>query len=240
MTIKFFKPQSGIARPTAAGFVMLLAVVVTGAWSGFSWAKSLIIHHQLENQLISVTFPPAMQTRTRTTQPLEIRLDGVINTIVPVEQLLSVPLKGQYKTRFRIDAEIPLDLLLKVDTTIPVDVVADVDIDVDFDFQQVKRYRGVPVKAKVPVRQDIPLSVSVPIRHALKLTFEGPLDVAIDHDFTAPIDQRMTINATVDQVVTAPITSSFGMNVKAEQVPIRAVIDQAQLKIVPIATRLGL
>ena len=207
------------------------AVVVIGAFIGLALIQRLVIGLQIQNIPGAVTLPPEVEGFAEVTDNIDILLQGEIAAEVPLRQTLSLPLQGRYSADVEIDTLAPVDFTITYDGTIPVDTIATIEALADFNFQDVKRYRQLPVTAKLPMQMNLPVSLRVPVKDEVRIRHRGRVSMEIDQTIEAPVDTLIKTRLPVNQEINAPVTARLALRAQFPQTPQRAIINQADLRL---------
>ena len=214
-------------------------VIVIGAFLGLWLIERLVLGLRIENIPGAVTLPPQAEGFAEVTDDIDILLQGEIAAEVPLRQTLNLPLQGRYTANVEIDALAPVDFTITYDGTIPVDTIATIEAQADFNFQDVKRYRQLPVVAKLPMKMNLPVSLRVPVQDQVRIRHQGVVAMEIDQTVRAPVDTVIRTRLPVNQEINAPVTARLALRADFPSTPQRAIINEAQLAL-PLGTlRLG-
>jgi hypothetical protein len=220
---------------TVAGAV----VIGVGAALGLLLIERLVLGLRITHIPGAVTLPASAEGYAEVTDEIDIRLKGEIAAEVPLRQTLKLPLQGRYTASVDIDALAPVDFTITYDGTIPVDTIATIEAQADFNFQDVKRYRQLPVVAKLPMQMNLPVSLRVPVRDQVRIRHQGVVRMEIDQTVEAPVDTLIRTRLPVDQDIRAPVTAKLALRADFPTSPQRAIINEAALSLPLDTLRLG-
>lgn len=213
------------------GLATLFAgLIVGGGVLGFWLYARLVIGLTLSEQAGLATLPPVLPVIAEAQNDITIQLDGYIDATVPFQQVLDLPVVGSYTADVKLDTEVPVRMTIRYQGVVPVDTFADIEGTTDFNYQDVKRFRNVKFKAKVPLKFLQPVTFVVPVDTTLRLQYEGPLQLALDQTLRAPVDTVLQTRLRAVREVITPILARFAMKVYVPQTPQAVVIDHADLR----------
>lgn len=204
-------------------------LVIVGGVFGFWLYAHLILRLTLTDQPGHVLLPPTARVSAEATNRITIQLNGYIDAIVPFKQTLSLPIKGDYDTEVKLDAWVPIKMVIKYRGVVPVDTFADIEGTTDFTYQNLKRLRNVKFRAKVPLKFEQPVSFTVPVDTRIRFVYQGPLRLALDQTITAPVDTVLHTRLKAVREITTPILARFDMNVRFPREPVPVIVKHADL-----------
>jgi hypothetical protein len=211
--------------------VSAAAVVVVGGVLGYWLLINLTLGIALKHQPGAVTLPPEFDATARVTNVLDIVMKGTIEARVPFKQTLELPLQGRYNTEVEIDTVVPVQFTVTYDGTIPVNTMADITARANFNFQDVKGFRQLDVKAKLPMKFNLPVRLTAPVNTGLRFAYRGPMVMGLDQMLRTDVDTMIDTRLAVNQKVTAPVTAEIPLRVRAPKEPLKAVITEADLAV---------
>lgn len=230
--------RRGAWPPALFGFAAV-AVITVGAMAGFALFGRLVLHLQLKDQPGAITLPAEFDATAKVTNVLDIVMRGTITAKVPFRQQLDLPLEGRYRTEVSLDTVVPVKFDVTYEGTIPVDTIADIEARANFNFQDVKGFRNMDIKAKLPMKMNLPVKLTAPVDTGLRFAYTGPMVMGLNQTLRADVDTLIDTSLKVDQSVSAPVTADIPLRVFAPRHPIKAVITQADLALALGTLRLG-
>ncbi|HEY0975239.1 MAG TPA: hypothetical protein VGE57_12160 [Solimonas sp.] len=238
-------PTSGGGGGGGAGWRWLLwgigavGAVVIGGLLGYWALMNLSLKLVLKNQPGMVTLPPEFDATASVTNVLDIIMKGTIKAKVPFKQTLDLPLQGRYNTEVELDTVVPVKFTVTYDGTIPVNTIADITARANFNFQDVKGFRQLDVKAKLPMKFNLPVRLVAPVDTGLRFAYHGPMMMGLDQTLRADVDTMIDTRLDVNQRVSAPVTADIPLRVRAPTHPLKAIITEADLAVRLDSLRLG-
>lgn len=217
--------------PLALTGIAAITVIAVGAGAGFALFGRLMLHLQLKDQPGAITLPPEFEATARVTNVLDIVMRGTIKARVPFRQRLDLPLEGRYRTEVELDTVVPVKFEVTYEGTIPVDTIADIEARANFNFQDVKGFRNMNIKAKLPMKMNLPVKLTAPVDTGLRFAYKGPMVMGLNQTLRADVDTLIDTSLKVDQRVSAPVTAEIPLRVFAPRHPIKALITQADLSL---------
>ena len=113
--------------PRLALTVSLMAILtcVVGGGLGVLIYLRLVVGMDLSQQQISLRLPEGLRALVDITDPVPIKIDGLVNARVPIDQAFQLPLRGGYVAQVAFNAQIPLKTTVTYRGSIPVRAFAD-------------------------------------------------------------------------------------------------------------------
>src|SRR5690606_5593580 len=146
-------------------WVVLLAVLAGAAIGGALVAlwvfRNVDARLLLANQPARITLDEKLQVSARALDELQIRLDDTISTRVPVDQVITVPVREQLNVVAEFDGTIPIRMNVAVRDQIVLDQVLDLNAVVDAEILGDKL--KLPIRGKVPVKAVVPVALDIPV-----------------------------------------------------------------------------
>lgn len=233
-----FAERGGILPWLAGGLVLVCAVIIGGIlgyWLFFNLWFGLTI----SDQPMAVTLPKSLPVSAEVTNVLDIQMQGDIHAKVPFDKEIIVPFRGNYDIDIDLDALVPVQFNVTYKGVIPVDTMADIEARTTLDFKTLKQYRNLKIKAKLPLKFDLPVTLNVPVKDTLHFHYKGPIKAVLNQNLKTRVNTVLNTTLPVNQVVSAPVTRKFGLNLHLPQTPVRAIINQSDLKINLDTLKLG-
>lgn len=123
---------------------------------------------------VRVTMPEGMQATV--SNPVDIRM--------PLKSPVSVPIEKTFTTPVDISADVPINMTVHFEETIPVRQELPVDTRVEARLFGV--WTEFPVRGTVPINLDVPVSVDIPVSKRVSVDFTTPVTVHLDESFSVP------------------------------------------------------
>ncbi len=98
--------------------------------------------------------------------PVRVDQDIPLNTIIPISQTFSIPLKFDYPLSTVVNTSIEIPLLGTQDLAVPIDAVIPIDYVLD-----------------------VPLQIAIPISLTYRLQMEVPVEIAIPEEMRGSLDE---------------------------------------------------
>ncbi len=216
-----------------------VGAIVVGGLLGYWLLMNLSLKLALKDQPGMVTLPPEFEATARVTNVLDLVMKGTIKAQVPFKQTLDLPLQGRYNTDVELDTVVPVKFTVSYDGTIPVNTIADITARANFNFQDVKGFRNLDIKAKLPMKFNLPVKLTAPVDTGLRFTYSGPMVMGLDQVIRADVDTLINTRLEVNQQVSAPVTAEIPLHVRAPTHPLKAIITDANLAVRLDSLRLG-
>lgn len=208
------------------GLLFWAAVILVGAAIGAFLVFHLVLRNLQANLLVTnekllAYVDQPLEVQASVLNPLDIALDEVVSTRVPVDTELTVPLTEPLSLVVDFDTIVPLKTDVTVQDTIILEQKINIDTVVQADL--LGETFSLPLRGSFPVRAQVPVSLVVPIDQDLKLKFTAPikarlhqkLQVPLKTEIVAdvPLKTRMSVPVLNDLVATANVRRDPPLNV---------------------------
>lgn len=186
-----------------AGVLLIIALAIGAYLAWWVW-KNLGAELLLRDQQASVVVPEPMSVGIDILDDLDIVIDTVIDTTVPIK--MNVPLKDTIK----------LDQIIPVDGEVRARVLG--------------KWITVPIKGELPVKADVPIDVNVPVDQLVKLQFNAPAKVDILEDLSVPLKADIKTSIPLKSAMQVPVRSRLRASATILE-PADALIAEMDLKL---------
>ena len=192
--------QIVIRKPLLIAILSLLLVTftLTVVLAGWVW-RHLGAELALRDQIAQVAITQALPIDVQLQQGLELRVDGSVETTVPVNQVVQVPLQETLDVTVDFDGavdvnlDVPFQTMVRVDEMMPLEAVLDVKI--------MGVWTKLPIRGVLPIRLNVPVNAVVPVRQSLPLAFSQPARVALDQTLSVPLNTRIDTTVPLHSVL---------------------------------------
>ena len=206
----------------------LLAAMLGGAFAGWWLFQHVDARVQLKNQPMVVSLPEAFAVSADVLNVLDVRIDGDVSALVPVNQLITVPIRDTLKVTASVDSDVPIRMTVPVRERVSVDQVVHVDTQVQ--VRVLGRDLTLPVRGDVPIKAMIPVNLDIPVDQRVRVRFSTPADVRIDQPLRIPLKAVIDTVVPVHSQLRVPVQSALQANIRV-QGPVPAVIEHANLRL---------
>ena len=178
--------------------LLLLTFTLTVVLAGWVW-RHLGAELALRDQIAQVAITQALPIDVQLQQGLELRVDGRVDTSVPVNQVVRVPLRENldvtvdFDGAVDVDLDVPFQTMVRVDEMMPLEAVLDVKI--------MGVWTKLPIRGVLPIRLNVPVNTVVPVRQSLPLRFSQPARVALDQTLSVPLNTHINTTVPLDSVL---------------------------------------
>ena len=171
-----------------AGTVLILALVL-GALGAFWLWKNLGAELLLRNQQAKVAIPEPMAVGIDILDSLDIELDTVLSTTVPIDQTLTLPIR----------MVVPLRQNILLDQTIAVDG--------EVEVKALGQWFELPLRGELPVKATIPLNEEIEIDQMVDLKFTAPAQVELLDSLEVPLKVDIATDIPLKTRMSVPVRS---------------------------------
>ena len=228
------KRRRPLLRLLLLGVVVVVGVGI-GAVAGFVIASRIVVGLTLADQKAALTFPDSLSVDVAVTNILDVVLDGTIDASVPVDQEVTLPLKGRYRTELDLSTPVDINMNIVYDGLIPVNTHADITARAPFNFEDVRTFRGIVFNARIPMNLQLPVRFEVPVNQTIDFRYKGEVVAGLDNVVEVPLRTVIDTSLDVNERVSTPVSSTFGMRMRMPDDPQRVIIDHADLRL-PLST----
>jgi hypothetical protein len=213
--------------------VILVGAAIGGALVGYWVFKNVDARLLLSNQPAKITIDEALKVNARALDNLNIRLDDTIHTKVPVDQIITVPVKEQLNVIADFDGTIPIRMNVAVRDKIVLDQVLDLNAVIDAEILGDKL--KLPIRGKVPVKAIVPVSLDIPVDQPVRLKFSAPVGVRVQQALTVPLKTVIDADIPIQADLSVPVKSDIPAEATLRPGPLSATIVEADLRL-PLRT----
>ncbi|MDN5939498.1 MAG: hypothetical protein L0H83_12670, partial [Salinisphaera sp.] len=180
----------------AIGFWLLLLVVLLAAMAGGAIAGYWIFQNVnarllLSDQPAMVTIPEPIVATADVLNNLNISLDTVISTRVPIDKTVSIPVDDTLHLLAKFDAEVPIKMEVPVHQSITLDQT--VHVDAVIQAQVLGDTLSLPIRGDIPIKAEVPIDLVIPVDRMVRLKFTAPVEAKLKQNLTVPL--KTTIDA---------------------------------------------
>lgn len=230
--------QTGAVVAWLLGLTVLLGAAVIGAaiaWFVFTYVEARL---PLHNQAAMVTILDPVTGYGEVLDRLNISIDETIKTKVPVDQMITIPIKGELDLELHFDGSVPLELNIPVKESIRLK--QNVVLDTVIEATMLGDLQKLPVRGIIPIDEEIPLDITVPVRKNVHLTFTAPVTAKIDQMVTVPLKTTIDADVPIDATFNVPVLNKMKGRIDFPDTPTRIIVRDAEL-VLPLSTlKLGL
>lgn len=222
----------------AIGFWLFLLVVLAGAAAGGAligyWVfKNVDARLLLTNQPAMVTIPEPLNATADVLNNLDITLDDVISTSVPIDQTVSIPVDETLNLLAKFDAEVPIQMNVPVNETITIDQTLSVDAVITAEV--LGDTLELPIRGDIPIKADVPINLTIPVDKNVQLKFTAPVAAKLKQDLEVPLKTTIDADIPIQADLSVPVKSKLNARVFMPEDPTEVIIDYADLKL-PLRT----
>lgn len=193
-----------------SGLTLLLAIVAGGYGAYWVWSNisaHIPLHDQKARIKIAHSFPVAVDIL----DPLQVDIDTVIASSVPIDQKLKIPLRDQLDVSVDFKGAVPVKMNIPVKETIHIDQMIPVHGGVSVKL--LGFWIDVPLNGELPVKTDIPVNLNIPIDRSVDLSFSAPAKVNVNDDITVSLKTLITADIPIKAALSVPVLNSLNANV---------------------------
>lgn len=195
----------------------VMVLVVSGSMLGFWGYYYLVLGVELKNQQILLYLPPQLAGRVEKTGQLKLQVHGPVAVKVPLDQVITVPLKGNFPTRIKLDMPIPLNFEVPFKAILPINSSVDIETTTAAILPHLPE---MPLKIRVPLQFEVPIDTMIPVRTRFRFYYEGPLDIQFDQQLKTPIKTVLHSTVPMHHNMQIPPLGAFDVRIYPQQAPV--------------------
>ena len=212
-----------------SGIILLVAILV-GAYAAYWIWKNLGAELLLRDQRASVVVPEPMMLDIDVLDNLDIFIDTHIETVVPVNQTLTLPIEDTLNVMVTFDNVVPIKMNVPLDDVIELDQI--IPIEGTVRARVLGKWIPIPIKGDLPVKASVPIQLNVPVDEMVDLQFTAPAKVDFLDDLTVPL--RTDISTTI------PLKSAMSVPVRSRLRAEATILEPAEALLAEMDLRLPL
>lgn len=212
--------------------LVLVGSVLGGVLAGVWVVGNIDANLFLRDQHATVRIPGVVPVQADILNNLDIELKGDITTTVPVDQMVTLPIRDTLNVVATVDHDIPIKMNVAIRDTIRLDQVIKVNSKVEVDV--LGTTLRLPVRGDIPIKADVPVTMNVPVNQAVRMTFTAPVAVDMQQALRVPLRTNIATTIPISSRLDVPVRSSLDANVTIPG-PVDTVITKADLNL-PLRT----
>lgn len=205
---------------------MGIIIVMGGSLLGFWAYHHLLLGIELNNQPVETRLPSQLVTQVEKTGRLPIQVDSRVAVAIPVNQVISASLKGQFPAQVKVNMQVPLDVEVPFKGTVPINSVVALETTTAVVFPHLP---AVPLNVQVPIQIEVPVDTVFPVHAMVQVHYAGPLTMQFDQQVSTPIDTLLRSTVTMHHYVNSPPIGGFNLKIHPQQSMV-AVSIQARIR----------
>ncbi|MFL1466630.1 hypothetical protein [Marinobacter sp. HN1S83] len=187
-----------------AGVLLILAIAlgITGAY--WLW-KNVGAELLLRDQQAKVSIPRPMAVGIDILDSLDIELDTVLSTTVPIDQTLTLPIRDTLNVSVTFDSAVPIQMVVPLRQNIELDQTIAVDGNVE--VKALGKWFELPLRGELPVKATIPLDEEIAIDQMVDLKFTAPAQVELLESLQVPLKVDIATDIPLKTEMSVPVRS---------------------------------
>lgn len=214
------------------GVIILAGAVIGGVLVGAWVFRNIDARLMLTNQPATVLVPQPVRISADILNNLDISINTDLKTTVPVDQIISIPIKDTLHVIASFDSNVPIKLNVPVHDKIVIDQILDVDTTIKANL--LGDTHDLPIRGKIPVHATVPVNLMIPIDQPVHLKFTAPVDVKFTQPLVVPLKADIAATIPIQSEMSVPVKSALEADVMIPQ-PAKVIITHADLRL-PLRT----
>lgn len=190
---------------------------------------SLGLEFPLHDQAMRIHFLDTMEGVVHSKNRIIMAPQGSVDAVIPLRQDVEVPLRGRLPVQVGFDRRVPLDLDIEHVAQLPVSTHADIQASTRAAFGGIKGFRGLAIRARVPLDFTLQLPIRIHYRGDALIRYRGPAMLTGDHRMRAHLDERIRTQLVLDQRLAPVLTTSIALGMRPAAQATAIVVTDAQL-----------
>lgn len=211
----------------------ILVTLAVGVWIAWWVYFHIVIDIAIRDQKMGVTLPEKIHAVAEITNELDVAMRGEIETRVPFNQALTVPLDGRYDLDVELRAKVPLEFEVTYEGILPIDTEADVRIRTGINYKNLKSLRNLDIQTKIPLEFPLPVKLRVPVDQVIDLEYVGPLTADINDELKTVVNTTLKTRLPIDQTIRTPVTAALPLNLYPPKTQVRAILTSLDVALRP-------
>ncbi|MDF1762234.1 MAG: hypothetical protein P1U57_02395 [Oleibacter sp.] len=191
--------------------LVLIAAILAGGYAAYWVWSNISAHIPLREQQARIEIHHSFPVTVDILDPLQVDIDTVIASSVPINQDLTIPLNEQIDVSIDFNGAVPVKMNVPVNETIHIDQKIAVNGEVSVKI--LGFWVDVPIKGKLPVKTDIPIRLNIPVDRLIDLSFSAPATVNINDDITVSLKTLITADIPIKANLSVPVLKPLNANV---------------------------
>lgn len=225
MTPQRDKQRSAITLWLIALIILVGIVGVVGYWA----YQNVSVRVVITNQPAKVTILEPMRVTADIQNKLDIRLDTIIHTKVPIDTSVSLPVDDTLDLEIKFDTKVPLSLTVEVDETISINKKVHVEGVVNTEVMGVNL--KLPISGDVGLDAKIPIHFKIPVDQRVRLAFTAPVKARIKENLVVPLDTTIVTDIPIETDLSVPVNNKIRARVVVKDQPLKTLIQYAELEL---------
>lgn len=215
--------------------LVLLVAMAIGAAAAYLIIGRIELTLALRDQPLTAIIPQQLKGRARVSDNLSLKLDETIRTTVPVNQRVTIPIKGTLNIVAIFDGEIPLRMKVRLKDSIPLKQIVELDTTVEAYLPELGSTLKIPLRGRIPIDTMVPVDLVIPVDQRIRLDFTTPVTAHIRQDLDVPLRADIAAEVPIDATFKVPVLNEVEAVVNLPTGPSRAVIEHGDLTL-PLRT----
>ncbi|MAR01054.1 MAG: hypothetical protein CMI00_15970 [Oceanospirillaceae bacterium] len=187
---------------------------------------------------VLIRLPDRLPINATVQTTLQVDVKKVFEVDVPIRDEFQVQLAGTENVDVSFQANLPVNMDVRVQHVIPVR--ADIPVKGDVQARVFGFNKKVHIDGVIPVSLDIPVDITVPVRESIPVTYSGPVALTMSKPITIPVNTRITTQVPIDTQINVPLNFDVNSDVELLGTGSRAQILMPDIEIPLDQIRVGL
>ncbi len=228
-------PTSSKRASQRGGLLLWAAVVLVGATIGALLVFHFVIRHLqaqllVTNETLYAYVDQTLEVDASVLNQLDIELDEIVSTRVPVDTLLSVPVEQPLELDAQFDAVVPIRTDILVEDVILLEQNVDLDTVVEADL--LGETFQLPLRGSFPVRAEVPVTILVPIDQSVRLRFTAPIKARMRQNLEVPLKTEIVADVPLKTEMSVPVLNELFTTADVAQEPrLKVLLNYSDLAI---------
>lgn len=223
------------------GWVVLIASSsMAGVLGGLAAGWALLMPPRLQmpirNQDMHIIIRDTMGIQATVVNAVDVTVDDVIHTRVPVDQVMDLRLDDTLQAMARFDSPVRVRMNVPIKDKIRLDQMIPINTTVETEFLGAKQ--RLPIRGMIPIKAAVPINLVVPIDQDVPVRFNAPVSIRIDQALSVPLKTEFEADIPIRGQLRMPYISRLDTRVLVDPVPLLIEVESADIDIPASAIRL--
>ncbi|TJY56236.1 hypothetical protein E4T66_19950 [Sinimarinibacterium sp. CAU 1509] len=184
----------------------------------------------MEQQPMQIRFKEGMAATLDAARLQRLQVRGQVETVLPVRDTLSVPLRGRYRLRAQFDQRVPVRLMVRHTVSLPVTTTAEIEAATQFQYAGAKQYRNVRFRARLPLRFNLQLPLEVHVDTLARVTASVPLTAVMNQDLRVDFRGDLRTRLDLDHVFHGVTLGAIRATLRPQSGIVNIIVTRALLR----------
>lgn len=196
------------------GLTFIVIATVCGVLLAIWVFKHFNIYIPLEDQKVSIDLQEPLRAKVQIHDALDVDVTGRINTVIPINEVLDIPITQTLTPRVYFDSQVPIQTTIPVRETLIVN--QDMSVDTTVKIKILGRDITLPLKGVIPIKLNVPIQMDVPLKQEIHLKFDAQIKTVLKENLRIPLNTSLKANIPIQGHLNVPIKTALDASVDVQ------------------------